>query len=902
MKRDRFSDPARSSLAGVVVSSLFADTAIHAPKALTSSARPTSNTSRLFRLGVLTAALCGMVATSGCSTRSTDTRQKSQSQDLASTAASSRGQAAPVKAKPEKPKIAPPLRGLEGAHFSVYDLLVNRPLAHRIAFADTAPTLVVDATTPDFVRYIHGNHTKDWLLGAKLEKKGAAGIKARKASLWVPALRADTDQQLRMRVYNPAKWKNRLSVKFNGKALEPAELEEGWQEVVFSVPAGSELRGDNQIDLAFSNMGRIKGKLSGGAIAWVELGPTRPDEIAEEDTKSEKSDSEKPQTDAAGIDTNAKAQHAAGDEVVDNEATKNGAESAENESAKDDVAEKKAGDEESDVETVSLAAAALKKESSMPLKQGTLTVDAQSGMAWYVWVPENAQLALDLSAPEACGVDFGLYVEDPQSETGIKKATSVTRELVKGRGEEQKTAIDLSKWAEQVARVELRASDGCGPEQQVEIRAASLVVSGERPSVPEGVKPPKYVLFWMVDTLREDHLPLDFETNVKAPNFVKLAKQGAHFKLAYVQGNESRTSHAALFTGQYPNKNGLVGKGILRPKHYLFSEAIQDFGYQTGIHVANGYVSKTGGFGQGWDYYVNNLREGWGINADDITRHGLKWVSKNADKPFFLYLGTIDPHVTYRAHEGITEQYEKTPYSGRYKNYISGKDLGAIKGGQKVSKRDRTRIQNLYKGEITFNDKAFGDLRAGLEEAGLWKDTMVIITADHGDEFWEHGSVGHGHNIHQELVHVPLIMYYPRLIPEETVVSAGVDIIDIYPTILDALGAERPDDLQGKSLIPLIHHTQGGYPEPAIATQYLIHYAMQMQQWKLYLKRGSYEIYDRNADPLELKDVHTKHPLASRWLLDSMGYFRAHRKQWNKQTWGVASNVKPGFVDFISAE
>lgn len=179
---------------------------------------------------------------------------------------------------------------------------------------------------------------------------------------------------------------------------------------------------------------------------------------------------------------------------------------------------------------------------------------------------------------------------------------------------------------------------------------------------------------------------------------------------------------------------------------------------------------------------------------------------------------------------------------------------------------------------------------------------MVIVTSDHGEEFWEHGSVGHGHNVHQELVNVPLIVYYPPLINKNSVVTAGVDVIDVYPTILDALGAKRPDDLQGKSVIPLTHHVQGDYPEPAVATQYKIHYAMQMKQWKLYLKRGTYELYDRNADPLELKNVADKHPLASRWTLDSMGYFRAHRERWNKETWGVASNLKPGFIDHISAE
>lgn len=871
MKRNRLSGPASTSLAGVFVSSLCANSATYTHQSL--------------RLGWLSATVCAVLLSAGCSARSTDTRQKSESQEIVSSAASAQGKASPDKAEPEKPKIAPPLAQLEGAHFSVYDLLVNRPLAHRIGFADTAPTLVVDATTPDFVRYIHGNHTKDWMLGAKLQDHVGAAIKARNASVWLPALRPEGAQQLRLKVYNPANWQNKLSVKINGQALEAAELKEGWQEVTIQVPAGSKVRADNQVDLSFSNMGRINGQLSGGAIAWFELGPARTD-----DTPAGSASDDTAKEDAK--------EGAKKDESADSPAQAGSGSTPGGEGPTDEVGQTDA----LQTEAVSQAEAALQKLSALPLAQDALTLDAQTGMAWYVWLPKNAQLALDLHAPEGCGVEFELYIEAPDSKTGVKHASSVTRNLVKARGTEQKTAIDLAEWAEQVARVELRASDACAPEQKVEVRQASLVLPGERPVVPEGVKPPERILFWMIDTLRADHLPLGFETDVQAPNLVRLAEEGAYFTTAYVQGNESRTSHAALFTGQYPIKNGLVGKGILHPRHYLFSEAIQDFGYQTAIHVANGYVSKNGGFAQGWNHYVNNLREGWGINGNDIARHGVTWATKNADKPFFLYLGTIDPHVTYRAHEGITELYDKEPYNGVYKRYISGQDLGAIKGGRAISERDKKRVHNLYKGEITFNDRAFGWLREQLEEADLWEGTMVVITSDHGEEFWEHGSVGHGHNVHQELVNVPLIIYYPPLIPKNTVVTAGVDVIDIYPTLLDALGAERPDDLQGKSLIPLTYHTQGDYPEPAIATQYLIHYAMQMHKWKLYLKRGTYELYDRGADPLELKDVAEKHPLASRWTLDSMGYFRAHREQWNKQTWGVASNLKPGFVDYITAE
>jgi arylsulfatase A-like enzyme len=254
--------------------------------------------------------------------------------------------------------------------------------------------------------------------------------------------------------------------------------------------------------------------------------------------------------------------------------------------------------------------------------------------------------------------------------------------------------------------------------------------------------------------------------------------------------------------------------------------------------------------------------------------------------------------VTYRAHEEFIDKYDKPlPYTGQFKRSISGEDLGAIKGGsKKVDDRDKTRIKALYKNEIEFNDLAFGKLRKFLEDEGMWAETMVVITADHGDEFWEHGSVGHGHSVYQDQVHVPLLIHYPPLIKAAQNIDVGVDIIDLYPTILDMMGKQRPKNLQGKSLLPIILGQTGYYPEPAIATHMLLHHTLRMQQWKITIRRGSFELFDAVADPTEQKDIKAAHPLASRWTLDAIGQFRAYQSPWDKQSWGVPNNLSADFV------
>lgn len=808
---------------------------------------------------ILFASCLSLLLLAGCSAKSPDARSKLEAEGIES---AQRGLPDETKSEPAsaKPKLDPPLPSLEGPHFAAFDLLVNRPLAHRVRMSEEGPTLIVDASTPDFVRYVHGDHSGDWMLDRTIDERAVAGVEARKASIWLPAIEPDETDVIRLHLYNPAKWENTLEPRLNGQTLEPQKLVEGWQ--VVEVPTKGALASENALDLTFTNLGRIDGQLSGGAIAGVEIGPAAP--------KAEPADEQ-------------------------SEPAADGAKAPEGtEQAQSGSSSPTGGEREDD----RVPPAELLPLSGLTMEQGALSLEGGDAASWYVWIVDDAQLDLELEAPETCGVELRLEADEDGSTVELMRES---RTLVKGRGTTQQTAFDLGEYDGRVGRLTLSAVEGCA--EPVEVSRAQLVVPGEQPSVPTDVEPPKYVIFWMIDTLRADYLSLHFDSDVRTPELERLAENGASFRVAYVQGNESKTSHASLFSGMYPSKHGVVGRGSLKRHLELLPEAMSKAGYRTGAHVSNGYVSQPWGFVQGWDHYVNNLRDGWRIDGHSMAEHGANWAKKNKEEPFFLYLGTIDPHVTYRRHKELIDRYDPEPYNGRYNAYLSGEELGKIKGGSvKVSERDKKRIVALYKNEIEFNDQALGKLRTSLEEAGMWEDTMVVVTSDHGEEFWEHGSVGHGHNIHQELVHVPILLYYPPLIPEGTVVDAGIDVLDLYPTIVDAVGGEVPEEVQGKSVIPLTHNVHGGYPEPTIATQYRIHYAMQMQDYKLYLKRGEYELYERKSDPLEMKNVSDQHPLASRWLLDAMGYFRAHRKGWDKRTWGVPSKVAPGFVEKVTAE
>jgi arylsulfatase A-like enzyme len=725
--------------------------------------------------------------------------------------------------EPVQLEVAAALPGLDGAHFATFDLLHNRPNAHRVERLGDKDVFALDAGGPDFMRYVHGNHPNEWITGASEGGEAGAGVKGTQASVWVPAWHPEGAQVAVLRLFNNSPNGNSIKLKVNGKDSEVVKLGAGWQTVRVQLPAGA-LKEENQIDLVFGNMGRVQGKLAGGLLGWMRLGPA-------------------------------------------------------------------------DVLTAE-AVAKLGAPSALPSAQDALELNAAQGAIWTMWAQPRGKLDLGLKAAEGCGVQVTAWVEDGKG--GVIEALREERLLVKGRGGEQTTAIDLSKVAGadgQVMRLQIIAAPTC-KDGTVTLTKAAQVVPGDRPVRGELARP-KYLLFWMIDTLRADHVPWIGKTDVVTPTFSAMAEGGVVFTSAFVQGNESKASHASLFTAFHPSRHNVLGKSILKPEQELMTEAIQKAGYKTCGHSANGWIGASMGFEQGWDDYTNTLREiGGALDGVTMARYGIKCFKDFKGKNLFVYVGTIDPHVTYRAHDEYITKYDgPQPYNGPFKRYISGEDLGAIKSGSmKIEERDKKRVHALYKNEIEFNDFAFSKIKKYLEDEGMWEDTMVVIASDHGDEFWEHGSVGHGHSVYQDQVHIPLMFFYPPLFKQAQKIMVGADIMDVYPTIIDILGKERPKGLQGKSLLPVMLGQTGYYPEPAVATHMLLHHTLRLQQWKVNIRRGAFELFDVVADPTEQKDVKAAHPLASRWTLDALGYFRAHQSKWDKQSWGVASNLSADYL------
>lgn len=532
------------------------------------------------------------------------------------------------------------------------------------------------------------------------------------------------------------------------------------------------------------------------------------------------------------------------------------------------------------VELIQVGGSPPPPESERPVP-GKLVLPSGGGYAWYGFVPEGGALA---ATGNGGGCQVRLRVEAP--------AAQVFEAEVRLDG----TPVDLSRLGGRFARIVLGATGSC---QVVTLHRGELQAAGPSP-VLASARPPRNIVFWLTDATRADKYKLyNPKSRVVTPTFDELAKRSTVFRVAYTQGNESRVSHASLWTSLYPSVHQMIpAKAKLKPEFVTLAEAVKPSGRITLGVTGNGYVSKRWGFGDGWDHFENHIHEGGGLKAEDLFASAKKLLDKRGDKPFFLYVGTIDGHVSWRAHEPWIRQYDPEPYKGPFVKALLDPVLEKIVAGQmKVTERDKVRVRAIYDSDISYNDHVMGQLIEDLRRRGLFEDTMFIMTADHGEEFWEHGKIGHGQSLRGELVHVPLLISYPPCFPQGKIVEEGVDVMDILPTLTEALGVPTSETFQGASLIPLAQGVGAGYPRPAIASQYELAHTMRLGRYKIWVGgSGEVRLFDAAVDFGEDHDLATSRPFERRVLTDALGLWMAFRNQWRKRDFGVASNLLPGFT------
>jgi choline-sulfatase len=508
-----------------------------------------------------------------------------------------------------------------------------------------------------------------------------------------------------------------------------------------------------------------------------------------------------------------------------------------------------------------------------------LVIPKGGKLGWHVMMPEKARLTADL-ADGSCELAVTATAAD---------GTTADGKLV-GLG----SAVELGAVAGKAARVELEAT-GCATAQ---VANAAIVVPGEAPAPKRG-EPPKYVLFIIMDSLRADRVrAFNPKARPETPNFEKLAESSTLFTQHYVQGNESQVSHASMWTSMYLAKHKAAQMADKIPDRYTtIDEVAKKAGkYIVGVS-ANGYIRPSRGFGKSWDKFVNHIEQGGGLKGVDVMDRGLGWIEPKKDRPWFLYLGMIDTHVTWRAKQPWLDKYDGG-YKGRFATEFG--DDGPSGFAKDLTDAEKDHVRALYDSNVSYQDDLLGKLIAKLTAWGVWDQTMLVITADHGDEQWEDGRVGHAGSQKETLIHVPLVIHYPPMFPAAKIAS-GTEGIDVLPTIADALGVELDPEWQGASLVGLANGLVA-YPQLATSSQYENFHGARLGTWKLRLAgTGAPQLYDLAKDRGERSDLwgEPSSGIPARMLLDPMWLFRTWNGEWKKAQWGNPASVTNRFASDV---
>jgi len=376
-----------------------------------------------------------------------------------------------------------------------------------------------------------------------------------------------------------------------------------------------------------------------------------------------------------------------------------------------------------------------------------------------------------------------------------------------------------------------------------------------------------------VDTLRADHLHCYGYPIETSPAIDRLAAEGVLFEQAYAQAYWTLPSHMSLLTSLYPDVHRVPSRNVeaLAENIPTLASVLKDRGYLTGGFAKDcGYMSPSYGFDTGFDQYSMRHQDAEGYN-----RRIENWLENAAGKKFFLFLHLFDPHsdtymLPYDGPKAYIQEYAAAvpaDFTGCRNGRCASLFLKSVNEGESLIKPEEVEyLKQLYDVGIRSADDHLDFLMQTLEKLGLKDNTILVFSSDHGEEFMEHGKLLHS-QFYEELIHVPLIFYYPGgNLPGGNRIQALAQNIDIMPTLLDLLGIDYEGHLQGTSLMAYL---EGGAPPGKViygAGPGINRQTVRSGPWKLMIHEDhKTELFNLLEDPNEKnnrkdrdKDIHDR--------------------------------------------
>jgi arylsulfatase A-like enzyme len=316
---------------------------------------------------------------------------------------------------------------------------------------------------------------------------------------------------------------------------------------------------------------------------------------------------------------------------------------------------------------------------------------------------------------------------------------------------------------------------------------------------PAHAKTPHGIILISLDTLRADHLGSYGYHRNTSPSIDAFAKKNIVFDQAVVQSPWTLPSHMSIMTSLYPTFHGVRKyDNYLADEQITLAELLKEGGYQTAAFTDGGFVSVKFGFKQGFDTYEDKQ-----VGIANTLPRVRKWLEANHSRPFFLFIHCYDIHGPYNPPPPYNTIFHDFTYTGTL--VPSNETLKAANEDKlMISTEDLRHFMAFYDGGIRYTDEKIGEFLSYLKDVGLYDQSLIIITSDHGEEFKEHNSLGHTQLYYRPNLHVPLIMHIPNYPPKEVRIRDLVQSIDLLPTILDVAGLPAHPKAQGSSLLPLI--------------------------------------------------------------------------------------------------
>ncbi|MDG2307984.1 MAG: sulfatase-like hydrolase/transferase [Candidatus Binatia bacterium] len=400
------------------------------------------------------------------------------------------------------------------------------------------------------------------------------------------------------------------------------------------------------------------------------------------------------------------------------------------------------------------------------------------------------------------------------------------------------------------------------------------------------------ILLLTIDTLRADHLGyVESGPNDLTPSLDALTNAGTAFLAASTPAPTTRAATAALLTGAYRGGHGVRGNGwSLGKRSPVLAELLGAAGYRTAAFFGNGILAAEYGFGRGFELYDSFAKfRGRGFSKDEVgVDRARDWLANAPPEPWFLWVHLMDPHGPYdsappEAREKVAREDPRPETVLEMSKKNTG--LGVIPKYQKIQRTNRASVYRWrYRGEVHHSDAQAGRLLTTLEELGLAGDTLIVLTADHGEGLGDHDYFfQHGWFPFEGSVAIPLAFRLPGRVGAGVKLESPVSLVDVTPTVLGGLGLPIPDSMDGRDLSGALSASRSipMREGPVFTASTLLSgmSAVRLGRWKLvhtppppaqirpedpwksdYATEESFRLYDIDADPGEAADLSAEHP------------------------------------------